>query len=208
MLSAVLPYLFFSILGFCSGSILYAYYLPLFFCGKNLYKDTSDGNPGTANAFLQGGVFCGILCLLLELAKGFLPIFTALHGFFHVSCDIHSPLSALVLSAPVLGHAMPFFRPAKGGKCIAVSFGVLLGLFPHWQPVVILAFFYLFFSLILVIRPHLFRSVTTFFLTSLCIWLFSPFLSVRIGCILISCTVIVQHLKKHNGEKPKLPLFL
>ena len=33
------------------------------------------------------------------------------------------------------GHTFPFFQKEKGGKCIAVSFGVMLGLFPEIRPV-------------------------------------------------------------------------
>ena len=33
------------------------------------------------------------------------------------------------------GHTFPFFQKEKGGKCIAVSFGVMPGLFPEIHPV-------------------------------------------------------------------------
>jgi len=33
------------------------------------------------------------------------------------------------MAAPVFGHAFPFFQKEKGGKAIAVSFGVMIGLF-------------------------------------------------------------------------------
>lgn len=69
---------------------------------------------------------------------------------------------ALILLAPVAGHAWPFLQPAKGGKAISVSFGVLLGLLPDLRPALLLAAFYLTFSLILIIQPHSLRSIVSF----------------------------------------------
>ena len=83
----------------------------------------------------------------------------------HIALHVLSPtdpLFALVLAAPVIGHAFPLFHPRMGGKAIAVSFGCLLGLYPDLRPVLTLAAFYLIFSLLLVIDPHLFRSMITY----------------------------------------------
>ena len=67
-----------------------------------------------------------LLSLILELAKGFVPVFLGQRFL-----DTHSLLFIPVLIAPVFGHAFPFFRKEKGGKAITASFGVLLGLFPE-----------------------------------------------------------------------------
>ena len=55
-----------------------------------------------------------------------------------------------------------FYKNKKGGKAIAVSFGVLLGLFPELHPAVYLAFFFIFFSVVVIINPHSLRSILTF----------------------------------------------
>lgn len=201
-------YLVFTLVGFCSGSILYAYWIPKLVCNKDAYDDYEDGNPGTANAYLSGGLFVGTLCLLLELGKGFLPIYASLHLKKLPPCSMDSLLFVPVLVAPVLGHAAPFFHSKKGGKAIAVSFGVLLGLFPLYQPLAILAILYLMFSLVIVIRPHLFRSIITFFLGALWVFLSCPVQSVRIACILIAFVVIFKHLRKYDGEAFRIQLFL
>lgn len=61
----------FSIAGYLSGSILYAYWIPKILFQKDICALSPDGNPGTANAFVYGGFRAGILALLLELFKGF-----------------------------------------------------------------------------------------------------------------------------------------
>ena len=56
----------------------------------------ADHNPGVANAFMYGGFFCGLLSLILELAKGFVPVFLGQRFL-----DTHSLLFIPVLIAPV-----------------------------------------------------------------------------------------------------------
>ena len=134
-------YLFFTLLGFVLGSTLFAYWVPKIIRHVDIRELPADHNPGVANAFMYGGFFCGMLSLILELAKGFVPVFFGQHFL-----DVHSLLFIPVLIAPVFGHAFPFFQKEKGGKAITASFGVLLGLFPEMRPAVYLAFFFIFFS--------------------------------------------------------------
>ena len=47
----ILPYLFFTIIGYLSGSIVYSYFLPKLFFKKDILKISDDGNPGCANVF-------------------------------------------------------------------------------------------------------------------------------------------------------------
>lgn len=192
-----MKYVLFAVMGYCMGSVLFAYYLPRWFKHIDVCALSDDGNPGAANAFKHAGIGIGILVILCELGKGFLPVFLASR-----SLNTEHILYALVLAAPVLGHAFPVFWNGKGGgKAIAVSFGVLLGLAPEWQPVIILAFFYLLFSLVLVIQPHLYRSIITFICFNLTCVVMVENRAVVAGCILLSCIVVVQHLKRYQGER-------
>ena len=151
--------------GYLSGSILYSYLLPKALKGIDITAESPDGNPGTANAFTCAGIPIGILVLCMELLKGYLPVHLALREVNPARWSF-----ALILAAPVFGHACPFLQPQKGGKAIAVSFGVLLGLVPFWLPVLSLAALYLIFSLVIVIDPHFYRSVCTFVLFSVSIF--------------------------------------
>ena len=119
------PYLLFAGLGYLSGSVLYAQIFLRLFRGRDVRTVSEDENPGTANAFLGGGAVCGVLALAGDLCKGMLPVQWALQN-----CDMRCPWFALVLAAPVIGHAWPIFFRFRGGKAIAVSFGVLLGIAP------------------------------------------------------------------------------
>ena len=195
-------YILFTILGYLSGSILYACWLPKLICGENIVEESSDGNPGTANVYKNCGIFIGTLVLICELMKGFLPVYLA-----GKVTAIKSLLFTPVLVAPVLGHAFPFLHTKKGGKAIAVSFGVLLGIFPIWQPAVLLAAAYISFSLILIINPHLFRSVFTFLVFSVLNYLTCPVPSIRLGGVILSGIVILKHLIKYQNETFSMKLF-
>ena len=60
----LIQYGFYIALGYLSGSLMFGYAVPKLIKGIDVRKESSDGNPGTANAFLCGGALCGILVLL------------------------------------------------------------------------------------------------------------------------------------------------
>ncbi|MCX7950107.1 MAG: glycerol-3-phosphate acyltransferase, partial [Treponemataceae bacterium] len=60
--------IFYCVLAYLSGSILYASLLGMSF-GRDPRKAGSDGNPGAANAFRAGGIALGTPVLLLDFLK-------------------------------------------------------------------------------------------------------------------------------------------
>ena len=95
-----------------------------------------------------------------------------------------------------------------GDTGIAVSFGVLLALFPIWKPVLLLAFFYILFSVVFKIRSHRRRSIVTF--GCFCVGCLSlvPIPAILLGCVLISCIVIYKHhlMEEKSNESANLIL--
>ncbi|MDD3339650.1 MAG: glycerol-3-phosphate acyltransferase [Lachnospiraceae bacterium] len=197
--------IFYIICGYLSGSVLYSYLLPKYLKHMDVTQVSNDGNPGAANVFMHAGIPMGILVLFLELLKGFIPIHMALR-----TLDPARLPFGLVLAAPVLGHAYPFLNRKRGGKAIAVSFGVLLGLFPICEPVFALIFFYLLFSLCIIIRPHFYRSIVTFLLFFGMVLLRVPMEGIVLGCGLIAAIVIRKHFVRYHGEKMevRVPIHL
>lgn len=201
-----LYYLLFSFLGYLSGSVLFCYCFPLWFKKIDITKQSSDKNPGAFNCFCFAGPFIGIPALLCDLLKGAIPVFAAARF-----TDIQSPAFALVMIAPVLGHAFPVFRNFGGGKAITVTFGVLLGLLPFWQPVVLLAVIYLFFSLCVRVYPNRRRSMVVFLCFGVLsvVWLRAG--AVSLGCAVNSAVVFIKHKFSPEGESGqsfvKLPII-
>lgn len=180
----------FALWGYFSGSILFAK-LSMGMAKKyeNLDEST-DRNPGTANAFLYGGFLCGIVTLLGDLLKGLLPVAVYIARCGDVS--VLSPLFPLVLAAPVIGHVYPVFHHFQGGKGIATTFGVLLGLLPQIVPVVIVAVTFILFSVVVRINPHLHRTSIVYLVSLIAMAMLDISEGVVIGFLLIALTVWVR----------------
>lgn len=188
----------YALLGYLSGSVLFARVSAALFHKKGILEESGDHNPGTANAFHYGGLACGLLTLAGDILKGFAPVFLCARSL----PDFYSePLFALAAAAPVLGHAFPVFHPSKGGKGIAVSFGCLFGLLPEWRPVVILAACFLFFSLILVITPNLQRTFVTYLCAAVWMLFLRNIPACSLGFALICGIVCLRlHMSKERRE--------
>lgn len=196
----------FILLGYFSGSILYARIFARLFKKDNIIENSKDKNPGAANAFMYGGFHCGILTLIFDLAKGFLPVSFFIHQSEPIFPDVIS--TALIIAAPVIGHAFPVFFKFRGGKGIAVSFGCLLGLLPFWQPLAILAFFFILFSVVLRISPHFHRTFVSYVSALVCILFLVKEPAICVGFFLITAVVILKLLfSKEKREKPEVSLL-
>ena len=189
-------FLFFAF-GYFSGSILFARVYGTLF-NKDIIGTSKDKNPGAANAFMQGGIFCGILTLTGDILKGFLPVFL----FLKASGGAVGFGIALVLAAPVLGHNYSVFYRFEGGKGIATSFGCLLGLFPRLLPALILAFCYITLSVVVRISPHYYRTITAYSASAAIGLFLIPEAGIRTGMALIAVLIIIKHLASKE-EKSK-----
>jgi glycerol-3-phosphate acyltransferase PlsY len=110
------------ILAFFLGSLPFSVWLGKIATGKDV-RQVGDGNPGATNVFRAGGKLTGLLALFLDIGKGALPV-----GMAYYMLDISGLAMLLIAIAPVLGHVFSPFLGFHGGKGIAVSFGVWIGL--------------------------------------------------------------------------------
>ena len=117
--------LFWSVFGYLCGAIPFAYILGKLFAKQDI-RNVGDGNPGGTNAWKAGGWKIGLLAILLDIFKGYLPVALARH--YGISNWSLVPICL----APILGHiTMPFFN-FRGGKAIAVTGGVWVGILGVW----------------------------------------------------------------------------
>ena len=122
-----MPYaVIYALIGYLSGSVLYAEVFCGIFGRKNAIEQSRDANPGTANAFLYGGFWCGICTLIFDMAKGFVPVYAYVH-MTQMNLAESNGL-ALVLAAPVAGHIFPVWHHFKGGKGIAATAGIIFSI--------------------------------------------------------------------------------
>lgn len=189
-----IPYI---LLGYLSGSLLWARYFGFLFTKQDITADSSDGNPGAFNAFHNGGFWCGFLTLCFDMLKGFLPVMLYCRG----GALLPRLGLTLVMAAPVFGHAHSVFHGFRGGKGIAVSFGCLLGLMPDLRPVLVLAVVFVLFSVVIKIPSHYHRTMATYivsvpiFFTAVRDW------AVRMGFFFIAETVILKLLGSREEKE-------
>ena len=215
MKAIILYCLTFIVLGYLSGSVLYARVFGPLLAHTDVTLIPEDHNPGTVSAYTYGGFWCGTLTLICDLLKGFLPVWLAIHLAERLSVTwtgsaaesvrgltVESAaimfLQAFVLAAPVIGHILPIFCHFQGGKAIAVSFGVFLALLPNFWPVAILAALYIFFSAVIVIDPTINRAYFVYLLTALFVGIAPTPASVNVGCGLICLAICLRHFFSHE----------
>ena len=93
-----------------------------------------SGNLGATNAgrVLGGGWFAAVFCA--DVGKGVLPVLLArsLPATFAVDADVteHQILQIAAGGGAILGHVFTLFHRFRGGKAVATSLGVLIGLMP------------------------------------------------------------------------------
>ena len=172
--------------GFLLGSIMFCKLIPQLVVHKNICELSDDGNPGAYNVFKHCGIKLGVVCLLLDILKGFLPVFIA-----SLFLNTDSILFTFVLIAPVVGHALGMFNHFVGGKCISTSFGVMIGLLPvSWIGLVSLAVLFVLFSTLFKIKSRNRRTVVVYALFAItsCV----PLLILRLPYIAVSFLVIAM----------------
>jgi len=130
-------------IGFVMGSLPIAVMLARVFAHRDP-RSVGDHNPGSANAWRVAGPVVGMLAVLLEGMKGFAPVALACWRQGVTGWAI-----VPIMIAPVLGHMFSPFLAGRGGRGIAVTFGVWMGLTVWRVPVV---FGILLCFLVLVVR--------------------------------------------------------
>jgi len=93
--------------------------------GLNDPRTFGSKNPGATNVLRSGNKAAAVITLLLDAAKGWLPVF--LVGWLGQPYGLEEGTLALVGLAAFLGHLFPVFFRFQGGKGVATALGVLLG---------------------------------------------------------------------------------
>lgn len=206
-----MEYILFSVLAYLLGSIPTAIWL-----GKSWYdidiREHGSKNAGATNTFRVLGKKPGIVVLCIDILKGaiatFLPVIF-LSGKFVAGDETLVQIQILAAIFAVTGHVFPLFAQFKGGKGVATSLGVIIGLQPIAAAICIVIFLLVFIvskyvSLGAIIAALAFPLVIKFIVKEESTWL--------IGfSILLSCLVIFAHRKNIGRlirmEESKMNLF-
>ena len=116
-----------ALLGYLIGSLSFAVIVSRVM-GLNDPRTYGSKNPGATNVLRSGSKAAAIVTLLLDAAKGWLPV--ALVHWFGQPYSLGEGTMAMAGLAAFIGHLYPIFFRFVGGKGVATALGVLLGISP------------------------------------------------------------------------------
>jgi glycerol-3-phosphate acyltransferase PlsY len=150
----------FGLLGYLCGSLPFAIWITRLVKGVDV-RDAGSGHATTTNTFRQAGFLPGALVFILDVAKGCVPTWLALH---------YAPaawVAALTAALAVVGHCWPIFAGFRGGMGLATANGGMLAA----APVAILINYALLGLLTLILRHSARASVLAGILFAPLLWL-------------------------------------
>ena len=182
----------FTILGYLAGTIPFSYLVGKLFVRKDI-RDVGDGNPGGTNVIKAGGVLLGLIAIVLDIGKGFLPVYLA--GMWGIS----SGWSMIpIVLAPILGHATQPFLRWRGGKALGTAGGAWAGVIGLW---VFWDFSVLALLSLLFIKDHAWASI--FGSSSLILW--AVFVDGSAWMIVLAIMTVIMLIWTHRKELAKAP---
>lgn len=92
-------------------------------------REHGSGNVGATNVYRVVGKAWGILSLILDALKGFIPVFFAPYLIEQAALPADQ-LQMIFGVTAILGHMFPVWLKFRGGKGVATGLGVMLGLIP------------------------------------------------------------------------------
>ena len=169
---------------------------------KNIdIRNFGSGNVGATNAFRVLGKKYGIITLLIDLLKGFIPVFVIK---FIVSENFltYQIVSGFCL---ILGHIFTVFLKFKGGKGVATSAGFLIAVSPVPMFFTILVFLITLAATRYVSLGSIIAALTYPIFT----YIWNQPLQLKILSVILALIIVVKHksniIRIINGVENKIP---
>ncbi|MEE9143573.1 MAG: glycerol-3-phosphate 1-O-acyltransferase PlsY [Candidatus Binatia bacterium] len=146
-------------------------------------RQEGSGNVGATNVARVMGKGRGVLTLLGDAGKGYIPVFLSLQ------LELDFWVSAVTAFVAFLGHLYPVFLKFKGGKGVATALGVFLALTPMGAGILVLVFF----LVVIFSRMVSLGSLVASVLAPIIFWYFSGSLYLVGLSFLIALFTIARH---------------
>ncbi|HCZ5694362.1 TPA: glycerol-3-phosphate 1-O-acyltransferase PlsY [Staphylococcus aureus] len=180
-----------------------------FVIGKLFFKKDirqfGSGNTGATNSFRVLGRPAGFLVTFLDIFKGFITVFFPLWLPVHADGPISTFFtnSLIVGLFAILGHVYPVYLKFQGGKAVATSAGVVLGV----NPILLLILAIIFF---IVLKIFKYVSLASIVAAICCVFgsLIIQDYILLVVSFLVSIILIIRHRSNiariFRGEEPKI----
>lgn len=202
-MKSILPFLF-PLLGYILGSLPFAIWVTRLVKGVDV-RDAGSGHATTTNTIRQAGFGWGALVLVLDIGKGFIPVWLALTVEQDAILLYIIPITA---GLAVAGHCWPIFAQFRGGMGLATAGGALLAI----NPLAFVISLGVLLLLTLTIRHSARAAVFTGLLIAPVLWLFNLrgtvfWMGVAMGLV-IAFRFLIDWNRKYrelwlDREKPK-----
>lgn len=119
-------------LGYAVGSVQFGLIVSRLTRGIDV-REYGSGATGATNVIRTAGAKAGVAVLLLDIAKGIVPVYAAM-GIGRLagldSVDDRAWCAAAAGLGAVVGHVWPLYHGFRGGKAVATGFGAALAMNP------------------------------------------------------------------------------
>ena len=194
----MLKIIIYLLLAYLCGAIPFGYIIAKVFKHVNI-RTIGSGNPGATNVYRTISKPLGVLTLVLDLLKGFIPV------YFTMLLNPDSVwLIIAVAFVTIIGHVFTVFLNFKGGKGVATGCGVFLAL----NPLAILICFLVFVLFLVLFRYVSFASIMAAATLPISLYFLNSMAEIVIFASIISILVIVRHISNIkrllNGTENKI----
>jgi len=153
-----------------------------------------SGNIGAANVAREVGLEWGIVTLLADTLKGFIPV-TCAQYLLGSSAEINEVLTGIIGLAALLGHQFSIYNRLKGGKGVATYLGIFLAI----SPISCLLCGMIFCIFVWVWRYISLGSIVASLTMPLCLYFIGYPNSIIILSLILSSFVTFQHRENIRG---------
>ncbi|MCG1659581.1 glycerol-3-phosphate 1-O-acyltransferase PlsY [Staphylococcus epidermidis] len=175
----------------------------LFF--KKDIRQYGSGNTGATNSFRVLGRPAGFLVTFLDIFKGFITVFFPLWFPVHADGVISTFFTngLIVGLFAILGHVYPIYLKFNGGKAVATSAGVVLGV----NPILLLILAIIFFSVLKIFKYVSLSSIIAAISCVIGSIIIHDYILLAVSGI-VSIILIIRHksniVRIFKGEEPKI----
>ncbi|HEH8546205.1 TPA: glycerol-3-phosphate 1-O-acyltransferase PlsY [Staphylococcus aureus] len=180
-----------------------------FVIGKLFFKKDirqfGSGNTGATNSFRVLGRPAGFLVTLLDIFKGFITVFFPLWLPVHADGPISTFFTngLIVGLFAILGHVYPVYLKFQGGKAVATSAGVVLGV----NPILLLILAIIFFIVLKIFKYVSLASIVAAICCVIGSLIIQDYILLVVS-FLVSIILIIRHRSNiariFRGEEPKI----
>lgn len=156
-------------------------------------REHGSGNMGATNAFRVLGTKPGIIVTISDILKGTTATVLPLLAGLFIDIEVSRLLVGIFA---VLGHTFPVFAKFKGGKAVATSGGIILGL----NPLLFIAIIITFIATLYISKYVSLSSMVTGIVATVLSLFFSNFL---LFLLIFALTIFVFIRHKDNIKRIK-----